>query len=315
MVAGARGVRCRGITGGFRGVMKWLVLLAVLCLVCVGAAGCSTSETAEVPAEAPAETPAEVPAEVPADEPAADPEVKPFEPDAGVTLDTPYYTITLPESWADTTSFTYTHSYSMPDPGLGIGYSANVLSNDTGMSVFGVTCFTDAWGPQGAFNATTVGSLPQLEGNHVTVSSPLFDLEQNRLPDMTPEYATYVAIKEDSAPDSEQVLNMPYYSVDLTAPEVDGWLFTYNGSHTIEGTEGVGYSLDVTDRTTGDYLFSVACATEGFGPEAGDGLSLDVGTPPAWPQAHVYAFQLPLGLGEKMPVGDLASYARYVSAK
>lgn len=315
MAASVHSVRFREITGGFQVVVKWLALLVVLCLVCVGTAGCSASETAEVSVDVSSETPAEVPAEVPAEEPAAEPEVQPFEPDVGVTLDTPYYTITLPESWAGTTSFTYIHSYSTPNPGLGIGYSAGVVSNDTRMSVFGVSCFTDAWGPQGAFSATTVGPLPQLEGNHLTVSSPLFDLEQNRLPDMTPEYATYVTIKEDPAPSDKQTLNMPYYFVDLSAPEVDGWLFTYNGSHDIEGTEGIGYSLDVTNKTTGDYLFSVACATEGFGPEAGDGLFLDVGAPAAWPQARVYAFQLPLGLGEKMPVGDLASYARYVSAK
>ena len=115
--------------------------------------------------------------------------------DAGTSFETPYYRIDLPDSWADSVTFTYDDSYTTSNEGLGLGYSTSVMSKETGKVVFSVTCFTDAWGPQGPFYASKLGTPLQLKGNYVSVYHQMFDEDQTRLPDNTAEYAQYVTIK------------------------------------------------------------------------------------------------------------------------
>lgn len=291
---------CEGSLHALLGAAKRAVPFAALLLLASLTAGCS----------APAQTEAPVAAAPPIGATA-----QPFVPDAGVAFETPYYMIDLPESWAGTTTFSYSNDYSMPGPGLGLGYSTGVLSNDTGMALFSVTCFTDAWGPQGTFYATSAGSTPLLEGNYVSVYSAMFDPQQSRLSDHTEEYASYVSVKRGAVADAERALELPYYSFDLTAPEAANWQFSYDGTHRIEGDKGVGYALNVSDRTTGEPLFYVVCATEGFGPNAEDERAVAVGSPSTWSKAQVYVAQQRFDADGEAPLLDLEAYARYVAVK
>ena len=79
---------------------------------------------------------------------------------AGARLKTPYYTIDLPESYADV-EFVYDDQLVDAGGSLLTGYTAKALRG--GGELFEVTCFSDNWGPQGQYGSAKLG-IPTTTG-------------------------------------------------------------------------------------------------------------------------------------------------------
>lgn len=93
------------------------------------------------------------------------------------TITTPYYTITIPEEWADNYDYLIESEDLATDPsGYGIGYHATVwLGAEVGSMEgqrFEVACFTDNWGVQGQYATYNLGSIPSAPGWHAVIYSP-----------------------------------------------------------------------------------------------------------------------------------------------
>lgn len=119
------------------------------------------------------------------------------------TIDTPYYTIALPASWADA-EYVYHDSYSTSGATadgdeLGLGYETTVVSFERGEQ-FSVCCFSVAWGPQGGFASREIGPSSVGEGLNVYVyaASPQGDATDSAViqaRERVGEYASWVTVK------------------------------------------------------------------------------------------------------------------------
>ena len=178
-----------------------VAVLSVALVAVLGLAGCATSELA---------TDAGEDAEAPVEQPTVE---QPTEEDRSLverTIDTPYYTVVVPESWRGVLAYDYDDAYTIDeqskgtDTELGVGYTTTVRNTETD-EVFGVTMYTDAWGPQGQFMCEKAGSSTVMPGNYVAVVKGLtqpFDgwgsIPQDEKDAMTAqmaEYASWVAVK------------------------------------------------------------------------------------------------------------------------
>lgn len=178
-----------------------VAVLSVALVAVLGLAGCATSELA---------TDAGEDAEAPVEQPTVE---QPTEEDRSLverTIDTPYYTVVVPESWRGVLAYEYDDTYTIDeqskgtDTELGVGYTTTVRNTETD-EVFGVTMYTDAWGPQGQFMCEKAGSSTVMPGNYVAVVKGLtqpFDgwgsIPQDEKDAMTAqmeEYASWVAVK------------------------------------------------------------------------------------------------------------------------
>ncbi|MBC5585685.1 hypothetical protein H8S61_15975 [Eggerthella sp. NSJ-70] len=181
-------------------------VLSVALVAALGLAGCATGEPATDAGED-AEAPVEQPT---VEQPAVE---QPTEEDRSLverTIDTPYYTVVVPESWRGVLAYDYDDAYTIDeqskgtDTELGVGYTTTVRNTETD-EVFGVTMYTDAWGPQGHFMCEKAGSSTVMPGNYVAVVKGLtqpFDgwgsIPQDDKDAMTAqmaEYASWVAVK------------------------------------------------------------------------------------------------------------------------
>lgn len=191
---------------GVRAIALSAALVAAMSL-----AGCATSAPAtnvDVETEAPAAQPAEeieTETEAPVEQPAED-----VTSLADRTIDTPYYTVVVPESWRDALAYEYDDAYTVDeqskgtDAELGIGYTTVIRNTATDES-FSVTMFTDAWGPQGQFMCEKAGPSTTMPGNYVAVVKGLTQpfngwesIPQDEKDAMTAqmeEYASWVTVK------------------------------------------------------------------------------------------------------------------------
>ncbi|MEG0324700.1 MAG: hypothetical protein RR547_03705 [Raoultibacter sp.] len=120
------------------------------------------------------------------------------------TIDTPYYTIVLPESWLGDFEYQYDDSYDKTDGTgdngvvLGLGYVTSVKRLSTNEH-FQVVCYSDSYGPQGRFYSKNLGALSMLPGHHVAVVTSIDPIAgevsaQDREA-LLGEYASYVTVK------------------------------------------------------------------------------------------------------------------------
>ncbi|RDB62190.1 hypothetical protein [Eggerthella sinensis] len=172
------------------------VLTAALVAV-VSLAGCAT--TSEPAADTGKE--ADAPVEQPTEEASSL---------AERTIDTPYYTVVVPESWRGVLAYEYGDTYTIDeqskgtDAELGIGYTTTIRNTETDES-FSVTMYTDAWGPQGQFMSEKAGSSTVMPGNYVAVVKQLPEPfngwgsipqdEQDAMLAQMEEYASWVTVK------------------------------------------------------------------------------------------------------------------------
>lgn len=112
---------------------------------------------------------------------------------AELTIDTPYYTVTLPDDWYGTFEVKKDEALSDPyDSGYVLGCEVSIMQN--GLTTFFVICYSDNWGTQGTLFSTDLGTPSNLPGYHVVVSHA-FDPDDSNSVDRTAEYAQYVTLK------------------------------------------------------------------------------------------------------------------------
>ncbi|MDR0514260.1 MAG: hypothetical protein LBG81_03750 [Coriobacteriaceae bacterium] len=122
---------------------------------------------------------------------------------AALTIDTPYYTIQLPDEWyGNFTVVPYDSDPAYnPDPtqghldGYGSGCRTVIKKKGSAEDYLTVAVLTDNWHPQGSVYGMALGSPSSLPGYLVYVSTPVFDGNSNTLTDMTADCAKYVSLK------------------------------------------------------------------------------------------------------------------------
>lgn len=110
------------------------------------------------------------------------------------TIDTPYYSMMLPASYAATVEVDYDESHRLDEgTGEGIGFCASVCDKDTGEPLWYVLCATPSYGPDPGFPRTADKGAPSAwPAAHVYVAQPVFPMDA---PDRTARYERYVMAK------------------------------------------------------------------------------------------------------------------------
>lgn len=171
------------------------LLVAAALIACLAAAGCGTAARDEEPdATRNAQTAADAIRSGEAAEPSESTSSNGPESAQGKTIDMQNYTVTLPEPLASNCSFSIGEE--SPSPGkTWVGDSVNVISDETGRAVFFVACFSNDWGPQGMLYAKLLGPASATDGANVYLCQAQVDGDQNRVPNETETYATYVTLR------------------------------------------------------------------------------------------------------------------------
>ena len=115
------------------------------------------------------------------------------------TVETPYYTVMLPASYAASVAVGYDESYRLDEEtGEGVGFCTSVCDLDTGEPLWHVLCATPSYGPDPGFPRTVDKGAPSAWPTaRVYVAQPIFPMEA---PDQVSRYERYVTAKRSQQP-------------------------------------------------------------------------------------------------------------------
>ncbi|MBQ9068503.1 MAG: zinc ribbon domain-containing protein [Eggerthellaceae bacterium] len=108
-------------------------------------------------------------------------------------VDTSYYSIQLPESWAGQVETNVDLTEYMQEGDLGMCCTTSIRRSNG--EVFNVGCFTNNWGPQGAFTSVNLGEPTDHPGWNIYVYAGVAQFEPQNQDAIV--YAQYVTVKGD----------------------------------------------------------------------------------------------------------------------
>lgn len=157
-----------------------------------------SEQEAELPQEEPSAKPAEASGPEAVDR-SRDETQTATQQETSPDLETPHYSLTIPEEEKRLYVLEYSSDYDADPNGLAIGFNTSVFAKGENWprdnyATFSVAIFSDNWGPQGEFYTKPLGYPSKMPGSTVYVLQGMLGQDNVLLEDQTDEYAQWVEV-------------------------------------------------------------------------------------------------------------------------